>query len=120
MKKWKSRILFHGGSIPVPSYFQKGRIEIQGDRFRLSARGKAAQDDIDIHFPLNRIQTAEVREKKYYSSTAYMLNSGYVDSDDKPASLELEIRSFGRRGRARAIARLWAKHLSLQSEERRG
>jgi len=36
----------------------------------------------------------------------------YIDKNGKEENLELEIRSFGRRGRAQAISQLWAEALA--------
>ena len=115
MKKWKSRVLFHGGSIPIPSYYQKGKIEIKADVFEFKAGAKVAKYNIDIRFPLTDIYTVKAKEKKYYSSTAYMLIIEYKGQNGSRESLELEIRSFGRRGRAQAIARLWADRLTSKA-----
>jgi len=112
MKKLKSRILYHGGSLPVPSYFQKGKITLKGEQFEISAKGKEAKYDIHIKLPLENIQTVSAYENKYYSSTAYMLKLEFINKDGKEANIDLEIRSFGKRGRARAISQFWAKTLS--------
>jgi len=116
MKKIKSRILYHGGSLPIPSYFQKGKIILKGEQFEISAKGKEPKYDIHIKIPLNNIQTVSAYEKKYYSSTAYMLKLEYLDSDGRKEDIDLEIRSFGKRGRARAISQNWAKTLSEKIE----
>jgi hypothetical protein len=116
MKKFKSRVLFHGGSIPIPSYYQKGKIKIIQDEFEFKASGKKSKHDIYVRVPLSRVSGARTEEKKYYSSTAYMLIVDYLDTDGKAETLELEIRSFGRRGRAQAISRLWAETLRKQGK----
>ncbi len=111
MKKIKSRILYHGGSLPVPSYFQKGKIKLEKDRIEISAKGKEARYDIHITIPLDHIYKVSAYENKYYSSTAYMLKIEFEGSDKKKETIDLEIRSFGKRGRARAISQFWAKTL---------
>ena len=112
MKKIKSRILYHGGSMPVPSYFQKGKIKLEGDQLEISAKDKETKDDIHIRVPVENIQTVSAYENKYYSSTAYMLRLEFIGQDGKKEDIDLEIRSFGKRGRARAISQFWAKTLS--------
>ena len=112
MKKYKSKILYHGGSIAIPSYFQKGKIKLEGDQLDISAKGKEAKYDIHITIPVRNIQSVSAYENKYYSSTAYMLKLEFIDSHKKQENIDLEIRSFGKRGRARAISQFWAKTLS--------
>ena len=112
MKKIKSRVLYHGGSMPVPSYFQKGKIKLEGEELEISVKGKEKKYDIYIKIPLGNIQRASAQENKYYSSTAYMLRIEFVNNDGKKEDIDLEIRSFGKRGRARAISQFWAKTLS--------
>jgi hypothetical protein len=117
MKKYTSRILYHGGSNPVPSYYQKGKIKLEGDQLDISAKGKEAKYDIRISIPVENIQSVSAYENKYYSSTAYMLRLEYQDLDGKKEDIDLEIRSFGKRGRARTISQFWAKTLSEKNEE---
>lgn len=112
MEKYKSRILYHGGSIPIPSYFQKGKIKLEGDQLDISAKGKESKYNIHISIPVKNIQSVSAYENKYYSSTAYMLKLEFIDSSEKTENVDLEIRSFGKRGRARAISQFWAKTLS--------
>lgn len=112
MKKMKSRVLYHGGSLPVPSHLQKGVIELAGGAFHFRAKGKAPRYDISVSVPAADIRRALVEERKYYSSVGYMLILGYTDENGEEQELELEIRSFVRRGRAQALARHWADTLS--------
>ena len=112
MKKYKSRILYHGGSLPVPSYFQKGKIKLKDGRVEIFAKGKQDKYDIHIYIPIENIQTASAYENKYYSSTAHLLKLEFLDTNGKKEDIDLEIRSFGKRGRARAISQFWAKTLS--------
>jgi hypothetical protein len=41
-----------------------------------------------------------------------MLRLEFIGKDGKKEDIDLEIRSFGKRGRARAISQFWAKTLS--------
>jgi len=107
-----SRVLYHGGSYPVPSVHQKGRLVFDRARLVLTAVGKRKQYPIHIDIPIAAIVTATTEEQKYYSSTAYMLIIEFDDESGRRDTIELEIRSFGRRGRAQAISRLWAQTLS--------
>ncbi|MCP4666152.1 MAG: hypothetical protein GY849_07275 [Deltaproteobacteria bacterium] len=112
MKKLKSRVIYHGGSIPVPSHLQKGLIQVEEGSFRFMAAGKSAKHDIHMSIPVDRIKSAKAEERKYYSSMGYFLIIQFLDKDGKEGALDLEIRSFVRRGRAQAISRLWAETLS--------
>ena len=111
MKKYKSRILYHGGSLPVPSYFQKGKIRLADGIVDISAKGKEDKYSIHLNFPVENIQSVSAYESKYYSSTAYMLKISFTGTDGKQEDIDLEIRSFGKRGRAQAISQFWAKTL---------
>lgn len=117
MKKYKSRILYHGGSLPIPSYFQKGKIKLFNGQLDISAKGKEAKYNIHINIPVENIKAVSAYENKYYSSTAYMLNLEYMDSNGKQEAIDIEIRSFGKRGRARAISQYWAKILLEEKEK---
>ena len=117
IKNYKSKILYHGGSYPVPSYHQKGKMILKNRNISIAAKGKKANHEIKIEIPARNIIKVVTEEKKYYSSTAYMLNIHFVDRNEKEESVELEIRSFGRRGRAQAIARWWAETLTTIKEE---
>lgn len=112
MKRLKSKVIYHGGSLPVPSYFQKGKIEIKEGAFHFHTRGESLKYPIDINIPIANIKSAVAEEKKYYSSVGYCLIVRYIDKNGKEENLELEIRSFGRRGRAQAISQLWAEALA--------
>ena len=112
MKKIRSRVLYHGGSIPVPSHLQKGHIRLEEGLFHFTASGKSAKYDIRMTIPVDRIESAKAEERKYYSSMGYFLVITFRDREGKEGTLELEIRSFVRRGRAQAISRLWAETLS--------
>jgi hypothetical protein len=114
MKKLKTGIIYHGGSIPVPSYLQKGTIELRDQRLLIQARGKPSQPVIDLEIPLDRLRRAAAEERKYYSSVGYFLVLEYSDEKGEDANLELEIRSFVRRGRAQALSRYWAESLSKE------
>lgn len=115
MKALKSKVIYHGGSLPVPSYFQKGEIRLREGAFYFCTKGKSSHYPIDISIPLGNIKSAVAEEKKYYSSVGYLLIVRYVDNNGKEEELELEIRSFGRRGRAQALSRLWAEALSAKT-----
>ena len=112
MKSLKTKIHYCGGSIPVPSYLQKGTIEIKDNAFHLMARGKSAKHTVDIHIPLNNIKKATPVEKKYYSSVGYFLHVEYLDNRGREQDIELEIRCFIRRGRTQALMNYWAENLS--------
>ena len=112
MEKFKSKVLYHGGSIPVPSHLQKGLIELEEGSFYFTASGKSPKHDIQMTIPVDWIKSAKAEERKYYSSMGYFLVIEFLDKDGKEETLELEIRSFVRRGRAQAISMLWAETLS--------
>ena len=112
MKKLKSKVLYHGGSIPVPSHLQKGLIELDEGLFHFTASGKSPKHNIQMAIPLDRIKSAKAEERKYYSSMGYFLVIEFREENGKDQVLDLEIRSFVRRGRAQAISRLWAEILS--------
>jgi len=112
MKKYKSRILYHDGSLPIPSYFQKGKIRLENDRVDIYAKGKEDKYTIHRSFPMGNIQAVTAYESKYYSSTAYMLKIEFIGEGGEKEYVDIEIRSFGKRGRARAISQYWAKILS--------
>ena len=120
MKKMKSKVIYHGGSIPVPSYLQKGSIAIDDDTLIFDVRGKESRYDIDIRVPLEKIADARAEERKYYSSVGYFLIIEYLDEDDEKQELELEIRAFLRRGRALAISQWWAEYLSSATGQMTG
>jgi hypothetical protein len=65
-----------------------------------------------MSIPVGRIESARAEERKYYSSVGYFLVLEFLDQEGKKQALELEIRSFVRRGRAQAISRLWAETVS--------
>lgn len=112
MNKMKSKVIYHGGSIPVPSYLQRGTIEINAGTLSFSARGRESKYDIDIVIPIEKISEARTEERKYYSSVGYFLIVEYEDENGGKQELELEIRAFIRRGRALAISQWWAETLS--------
>jgi hypothetical protein len=116
MKKLKTGIIYHGGSIPVPSYLQKGTIELRDQRLLIQARGKPSHPVIDLAIPLEKLHRAAAEERKYYSSVGYFLVLEYIDEKGEDANLELEIRSFVRRGRAQALARYWAESLTRERQ----
>jgi hypothetical protein len=115
MKSLKSKIIYQGGTLPVPSRLQKGIIRIQGDRFLLRCPQENPLYDLDLNLPLTRILSAQARERKYYSSVAYLLIVDFLDQQEQRQTLELEIRSFIRRGRAQALSRFWAELLGASS-----
>ena len=115
MKVLKSKVIYHGGSLPVPSYLQKGEIELKEGSFHFSTKGKSLKYPIDICVPITHIKSAVAEERKYYSSIGYFLIVQYIGNREKVEKLELEIRSFGRRGRTQAISQLWAGALSVKT-----
>lgn len=112
MDKLKTKVIYQGGSLPVPSYNQKGIIRLQDNVLYFEAKGKSPQYDIDATIPLANLRKAAAEERKYYSSVGYFLVIGFIDHQGDEQTLELEIRSFVRRGRAQAISRLWASRLN--------
>ena len=115
MKKLKSKVIYHGGSLPVPSYLQKGEIELKEGAFHFYTKGKSLKYPVDISIPIANIRSTIAEERKYYSSVSYFLIIQYVGNREKEEKLELEIRSFGRRGRAQALSQLWAEALSVKT-----
>jgi len=101
----------------VPSYHQRGKIKLKNGQLSITARGKKPKHELKIEIPARNVIKAVAEEKKYYSSTAYMLMIHFVEQDGGEVSVELEIRSFGRRGRAQAISRWWAQTLTAIKEE---
>ena len=112
MKKLKSKVIYHSGSIPVPGYLQKGYIELKDGMFRFVAKGKSEKYNIHITVPATHIIAATAQERKYYSSMGYFVIITYKDHTGKTEEIELEIRSFVRRLRAQYFSRLWAETLS--------
>jgi hypothetical protein len=112
MKPAQNGIIYHGGTLPVPSRLQKGSLRLQGDRLLIRCPQEDPLYNLDLSIPLDRIIRAVARERKYYSSVAYLLIIDYLDDQDREIELELEIRSFIRRGRAQALSRYWAELLS--------
>jgi hypothetical protein len=112
LKKLKSKVIYHGGTIPVPSHFQKGLLESRDGILHFLAKGKSEQYDIHLSIPLSSLRAVEAEEKKYYSSTGYFLHIQFADTQNALQKLEIEIRCFGRRGTAQAVARLWQETLT--------
>jgi hypothetical protein len=112
MKRLKSKVIYHGGSIPVPSHLQKGIIELKDNRLHFTAKGDSEKYNIRMAIPVGHIKSAITEERKYYSSVGYFLVLKYLDDKGKEQILELEIRSFVRRGRAQYFAKQWAEILS--------
>lgn len=115
MKKLASRILYHGGTLPIPAYFQKGKLVYEKNVLSVNARAKDRKFDVALHIAKDRLIKVTAVEKKYYSSTAYMLQIFYKNEENREEMLEIEIRSFGRRGRAQAISRCWAETLMAEA-----
>ena len=116
MKKIKTKIHYCGGTIPVPAQLQKGTIEIKGRSFCIVARGKSAEQSLDIRIPLENITKAVPVEKKYYSSVGYFLQVSYMDVSGNEVEIELEVRCFIRRGRTQALMQYWADTLSVHAQ----
>ena len=115
MKKLKSRILYHGGTLPIPAYFQKGKLVYEKGVLSVNAKAKDRKFDVALHISKDRLVKVTAMEKKYYSSTAYLLQIFYRSEEKREEMLEIEIRSFGRRGRAQAISRCWAEALTAET-----
>lgn len=115
MKELKSKVIYHGGSLPVPSYLQKGEIQLRNGSFHFYTKGKSLKYPIDVSVPIANIRSAVAEERKYYSSIGYFLIIEYINNHGEKEKLEFEIRSFGRRGRAQAILQLWAEALSVKT-----
>ena len=120
MKKMKSKVIYHGGSISVPSYLQRGEIKLRDKGLSFSARGREPRYNIDIAIPLEKISSARAEERKYYSSVGYFLIIEYRDDKGNTQKLELEVRAFIRRGRALAISQWWAEELSGSARDLSG
>ena len=118
MKKMKSKVIYHGGSIPVPSYLQRGEILLDDGILFFNAVGREPRYSIDLSIPLEKISGARAEERKYYSSVGYFLILEYEDEKGDKQELELEIRAFLRRGRALAISQWWAENLSQAAKKR--
>jgi len=112
MKNLRSKVIYHGGSLPVPCRFQKGTLARDGGRLLFSVKGPGRKYDIDLVIPLGSIREVLPEEKKYYSTTGYFLLLGYVDSAGRKQDLEIELRCFCRRARGRAVLRMWIESLS--------
>ena len=118
MRQLKSKIIYHGGTLPVPSYRQKGEIRLEKEHLVITAKGQESRYDVAVQIPLNDVISVRAVENKYYSSVAYCLEIAYRTRDNSQEHLELEIRSFVRRGRAQAIARWWAETFAPQPTDR--
>ena len=112
MKKLKSKVIYHGGSLPVPSHFQKGTLELKDNHLLFCAQGESQKYHININIPCANIRGVIAEEKKYYSSTGYFLTIQYTDNDGIQQKIDIEIRCFGRRGTALVVSQLWARTLS--------
>ncbi len=112
MKNFKTKVIYRGGSIAIPSTLQKGVIEIKDNYFCIQIKGKSANQSFDLNIPLSRIKHAAPIEKKYYSSVGYFLNVDYINDNGKEESIDMEIRCFIRRGRTQALMNWWAERLS--------
>ena len=112
MKKIKTKVLYCGGSLPVPSRLQKGTIEIKDGAFYFRTSGQSAKHSIDIRIPLANIKRVIPEEKKFYSSVGYFLRVEYLGDNGKNEEIEMEIRCFIRRGRTQALMNLWVEMLS--------
>jgi len=112
MKKIKTKVLYCGGSLPVPSRLQKGIIEIKNGSFCFRVKGQPEKHAIDIRIPLANIKRAVPEEKKFYSSVGYFLRVEYLGDNGKSEEIEMEIRCFIRRGRTQALMNLWVEMLS--------
>ena len=112
MKKIKTKVLYCGGSLPVPSRLQKGIIEIKNGSFCFRARGQSEKHSIDIRIPIPNIKRVTPEEKKFYSSVGYFLRVEYLEENGKNEEIEMEIRCFIRRGRTQALMNLWVEMLS--------
>ncbi len=112
MKNLRTKIIYRGGSIPVPSYLQKGEIRIKDGLFCVKARGGKSDHSIDLSIPLKQITKAVALEKKYYSSVGYFLLVEYLDEKGTGQTIEMEIRCLIRRGRTQALMNLWVEMLS--------
>ncbi len=119
MKKLKSGVIYHGGTLPIPSHLQKGTLKLEAGTLRLLARGKDPRFDVDLRIPLDRIENAAAEERKYYSSVGYFLLIDFRGEDGEANRVDLEIRSFIRRGRTQALCRHWADLLLEYCESRR-
>lgn len=114
MKPLKSGVIYHGGTLPVPSRLQKGTLELQGGVLRLQARCEDPRFDLNLRIPFERIERAAAEERKYYSSVGYFLVIDYRGEEESTTRIELEIRSFIRRGRTQALCRHWADRLTAR------
>jgi len=112
VKNLKTKVLYCGGSLPVPSHLQKGVIEIRDGLFYFRARGKSPKHTIDIRIPMANIKRVVPEEKKFYSSVGYFLRVAYVDDDGRDEEIEMEIRCFIRRGRTQVLMNHWVEMLS--------
>ena len=112
MKNIKTKILYCGGSLPVPSHLQKGEIEIRDGLFCFRAKGKSPDHTLDIRIPMADIKRVIPEEKKFYSSVGYFLRVAYVGDDGRDEEIEMEIRCFIRRGRTQALMNHWVEMLS--------
>ena len=114
MKKIKSRILYHDGTLPIPAHFQKGKLVFADNMLCVNAKAKDRRFDINLTIPTQKLIKVVAAEKKYYSSTGYMLEIMYLSEESRQETIEIEIRSFGKRGRTQAITRNWANLLNEQ------
>ncbi len=103
----KDRVIYFGGSLPVPCRYQKGVLALEDEAVTFRAG-----DEIDLVIPLTRLKGVRMEEVKYYSSIGYFLRLEYEDEQGQPQHLLVEVRSFIRRGRTLYKARRWVEELS--------
>ena len=103
----KSKVIYFGGSLPIPSHHQKGTLAFENDVITFRAG-----DEIDLVIPLKRLRGVKKEVVKYYSSIGYFLRIEYEDERGQPQHLMLEVRSFIRRGRTLYKTRRWVEELS--------
>ncbi len=103
----KDKVIYFGGSLPIPSRQQKGFLALENEAIIFRAG-----NEIDLVIPLSRVKGVQDEEVKYYSSIGYFLRLEYEDERGQPQHLVVEMRSFIRRGRTLYKTRQWVEELS--------
>jgi hypothetical protein len=111
MAKLRTKVLYHGGSLKVPTRYQKGVLALRRGKLSFRAKGRTPQEMIDLTIPVEKLRRVTLEERMYYSSIGYFLRIEFVDDGDVPGELIVEVRSFLRRLRALLTAKKWVEVL---------
>jgi len=111
MAKLRTKVLYHGGSLKVPTRYQKGVLALGEGTLSFRARGRTLEEKITLTIPVEKLKRVTMEERMYYSSIGYFLRIEFSDDQDMPGELIVEVRSFLRRLRALLTAQKWVEVL---------